>query len=135
MYNKNALVALLPILYVIVKEILNTRNKFCSYRMAISFAPPTMRRILFIITILFLTSALMTQGIFAYKLNAVQTLIAEEETKDDKPHKKDLKDIYFSSTHSANQFSSYNRRLSSCFNNLKFSKGYINKPFTPPDFS
>jgi hypothetical protein len=60
-----------------------------------------MSRLTIAILLLFSSVAVIVQGVLAYELNMVQTLIAEEEPHDDKPSdkngKNDTKAKYFSS--------------------------------------
>ncbi|HVK97338.1 MAG TPA: hypothetical protein VM368_05940 [Flavisolibacter sp.] len=98
-----------------------------------------MTRVVLIIAVIFMTGALLTQSIYAFKLNATQTLVAEEEPHEEKPTSKnsktDLKDKYCSSL----RFSS--AKLNTLLNHISssgyilVSKGYADKPYTPPDNS
>jgi hypothetical protein len=78
----------------------------------------------------------LAHGYLAFKLNATQTLLAEEETHEEKPVAKmklDLKDHYIS-------FSSFHRHVTDDLLKLShhhylifLSKGYVGTPFLPPD--
>jgi hypothetical protein len=87
--------------------------------------------------LLFSTCAVIVQGVLAYELNMVQSLVAEEETHDDKPSDKgsklDSKIKYFS-TYSLHAHLT-NDKLHNCtfLINLRFSKGFASIPYIPPD--
>lgn len=78
----------------------------------------------------------LAHGYLAFKLNATQTLLAEEETHDEKPvtkAKADPKDQYYSSfsfhQHNTNDLLKAAHRHYLIF----LSKGYAGTPFMPPD--
>lgn len=78
----------------------------------------------------------LAHGYLAFKLNATQTLVAEEETHDEKPQTKakaDLKDQHLSSAwfhqHSTDDLLKCAHRHYLIF----LSKGYAGTPFMPPD--
>ena len=78
----------------------------------------------------------LAHGYLAFKLNATQTLLAEEETHDEKPTakaKNDLKHNYFSSI-SFHQHSTADmlKAAQQCYL-IFLSKGYAGTPFLPPD--
>jgi hypothetical protein len=95
-----------------------------------------MARILMTIMIIFMAVGPLAHGYLAFKLNATQTLLAEEETHDEKPTakaKSDLKHNYFSSI-SFHQHSTADMLKASHQRYLIFlSKGYVGTPFLPPD--
>ncbi len=78
----------------------------------------------------------LAHGYFAFKFNLTQSLVAEEETHDEKPTakaKQDLKHTYFSSI-SFHQHSTADLLKASRQRYLIFlSKGYVGTPFLPPD--
>lgn len=97
-----------------------------------------MKRILLAITIIFLTSALMTQGIFAYTNNAVQTLIAEEETHDDKPLQKQIKKDWkenYTSDYRLSMLSLIKKGIFAERHVFRCCKGFALIPYTPPDIA
>ena len=96
-----------------------------------------MSKLLLAILLVFSTCAVVAHGILAYQYNVTQSLVAEEEGKDDKPAGKDAKDygkekITFSSS-LYNLFIS-NKLHQSLLNSLiKCSKGFFDKPYNPPE--
>lgn len=95
-----------------------------------------MARLLLKIMIVFMAVGPLAHGYLAFKLNATQTLLAEEETHEEKPVAKmkiDFKDQYFS-------FASFHQHLTEDLLKLShrhylifLSKGYAGTPFLPPD--
>src|SRR5690349_8770927 len=95
-----------------------------------------MARILMTIMIIFMAVGPLAHGYLAFKLNATQTLLAEEETHDEKPVTKmklDSKDHYHC-------FASFHKHLTD--DRLKtsqrhflivLSKGFAVTPYLPPD--
>lgn len=81
---------------------------------------------------------MMTQGIFVYKMNNLQSLVAEEETHDDVPQKKVKVSDKQSFSSDIPVFSSSIFFHSTSIPHepfFKFCKGFAVKPYTPPDFS
>ena len=78
----------------------------------------------------------LAHGYLAFKLNATQTLVAEEETHDEKPQTKakvDSKDQYFSSI-SFHSHNTADQLKEAARHYLIFlSKGYAGTPLRPPE--
>ena len=99
----------------------------------------SMNKLLFVILIFISTCAVVAHPILAYQYSAIQTLIAEEENHEEKPGGKEAKDF----SKDKLSFTSYlyrhaltSKLLSSIFNSpIKYSKGFFDKPYNPPDFS
>lgn len=96
-----------------------------------------MSRTLVAILLLFGMCAVVAQGVLAYKLNAVQTLVAEEETHDSKPPGKagkfDDKENYVYSLSLHQHSVSDQLNNSSAANDLRYFKGFAHPPYLPPD--
>ncbi|HEX6914741.1 MAG TPA: hypothetical protein VF145_05845 [Chitinophagaceae bacterium] len=95
-----------------------------------------MARIFMTIMICFMAVGPLAHGYLAFKLNALQTLVAEEETHEEKSQgkaKNDLKDQYLSSfsfhQHITDDLlrSAYGHYL------IVLSKGYAGTPLMPPE--
>ena len=92
----------------------------------------------FILAILLVIStfAVVAHGILVYHLNAVETLIAEEESSDNKTVGKEGKDD--SKEHIPLSFDFYKNlhllklNQSALDNYFTYSKGFYNKPYNPP---
>lgn len=86
------------------------------------------------IMIIFMAVGPLAHGYLAFKLNATQTLVAEEETHDEKPKtKSDIKQDFFSSMW-FHQHSTADGLKSSHHRYLIFlSKGYAGIPIRPPE--
>jgi hypothetical protein len=93
-----------------------------------------MTKLLLAISIVFMSCTLMVHSIFVYQYNAVQTIVAEEEPHEDKPNKKifDNKDKSLLSLKLSLVSSLYASLLSSN-ESLKLPKGFVEKPYLPPD--
>jgi hypothetical protein len=85
------------------------------------------------------TCAVMTQGILAYELNSVQSIIAEEEALDSHTPNKDIKpefkDKYFfgystQATSAPRLYQSF-----SSLNDLRYIKGFLSHPYMPPELN
>jgi hypothetical protein len=96
-----------------------------------------MSRTLVAILLLFAMCTVVAQGVLAYKLNAVQTLVAEEETHDSKPLGKagkiDDKESYFYSLSLHQRSVSDQLNNASAANDLRYFKGFAQTPYLPPD--
>lgn len=78
----------------------------------------------------------LAHGYLAFKLNATQTLLAEEETHEEKPIAKmklDFKDLYHSFAFLHQQETDDLLKLSHRHYLIFLSKGYAGTPFMPPD--
>lgn len=96
-----------------------------------------MSRITIAILLLFSSFAVIVQGVLAYELNIVQSLVAEEEQHDDKPSdksgKNDSKEKYHSSYSLHAHLTSDKLHNCTWLNDLRYFKGFADKPFMPPD--
>jgi hypothetical protein len=93
-----------------------------------------MIKFLLALSIVFMSTITMVHSIFVYQYNAVQTLVAEEEPHEDKPNKKvfDNKDKSLLSL-KLSLVSSLYASLLSLNESLKLPKGFVEKPYLPPD--
>ena len=86
-----------------------------------------------------MSCALVAHGVLAYQLCAVQTLLPEEESHQEKgndtPVKSDSKDKLFSNHSILNQMEERLTTLSLARVHLMISKGFADKPYTPPDLA
>ncbi|MCE3281463.1 MAG: hypothetical protein K0Q66_200 [Chitinophagaceae bacterium] len=95
-----------------------------------------MARMLMTIMIIFMAVGPLAHGYLAFKLNATQTLVAEEETHDEKPQGKvkgDPKDQYFSCIVFHSHSTSDLLKASHQHYLIFLSKGYAGTPFMPPE--
>jgi|GEM_PF-2306020 len=108
------------------------------YKLQQLFLCPMSRTIIAIL-LLISSCAVIMQGVLAYELNMTQSLIAEEETHDDKPadkgSKSDSKEKYHSTAslhaHSVND----KLHNASVLNDLRYFTGFTLKPYMPPDLA
>jgi hypothetical protein len=94
-----------------------------------------MRKVFLYIMVVFMSCAPIVHGVLAYHFNAVQTLLPEEETKEDishKPFKTDIKESF--SLHGALHFDLEGSLISKALaqNNYHYPKGFPLKPYLPP---
>ena len=78
----------------------------------------------------------LAHGYLAFKLNAIQTLVAEEETHDDKPQgkqKADIKDKYYSSFIFHQHITADLLKAAHLHYLIVLSKGYAGTPLMPPE--
>ena|SRR5688572_12346661 len=98
-----------------------------------------MNKLLFVILIFLTTCAVVAHPILAYQFSAVQNIIPEEEKHEDKPTAKDAKDFgkdKITFTSDLYKYALTSELLAAVFNGpIKFSKGFFDKPYNPPDFS
>ena len=96
-----------------------------------------MSKITIAILLLFTSVAVIVQGVLAYELNMVQTLIAEGEPHDDKSSdkgsKNDGKEKYVSSYSLHAHFVSDQLHNSTFVIGLRYSKGFAQIPYMPPE--
>ena len=80
---------------------------------------------------------MIVQGVLAYELNMVQSLVAEEEPHDDKPSDKAgktvSKDKYLSIYSLHAHLTSDKLHNCTFLINLRYSKGFASIPYIPPD--
>lgn len=80
----------------------------------------------------------LVHGYLAFKLNAFQMLVAEEEAHDEKPQSKaksDLKDYYLSSTSFYQQAIAGRLKAAHLHYLIVLSKGYAGTPLMPPEMT
>lgn len=78
----------------------------------------------------------LAHGYLAFKLNALQTLVAEEETHDEKPQgkgKAEIKPQYLSYIQFHTCASLEQLKQSHHFLQVMLSKGYAGTPYMPPE--
>ena len=96
-----------------------------------------MSRITIAILLLLSSCAVIVQGVLAYETNLVQTLVAEEETHDDKPADKGSKSVSkekYLSLHVLHAHLTSDKLHNSTFlTDLRYSKGFAQKPYMPPE--
>ena len=89
------------------------------------------------ILLLFSSFAVIVQGVLAYELNMVQSLIAEEEPHEekssDKGSKNDSKEKYLSCYSFHAHLVSDKLHNSTFIISLRYSKGFALQPYMPPE--
>lgn len=86
------------------------------------------------IMIIFMAVGPLAHGYLAFKLNVTQTLVAEEETHDEKPKTKaDVKQDFYSQLSYHQQSASEGLKASHHRYLIFLSKGYAGTLFMPPE--
>jgi len=95
-----------------------------------------MARVLLCLVILFMATGPIAHGYLAYKYNALQSLLPEEETHDEKPQGKEkfeIKDQYLHPVISYQPTLFENLLTTQIRQPLLLSEGYVGIPLMPPE--
>jgi hypothetical protein len=95
-----------------------------------------MARVILAIMVLFMAVGPIAHGYLAYKYNALQSLLPEEETHDEKPQSKAkqyCKDPFLHPLALDTGFTSCNSTTTHLDQLIILSKGYAGIPLMPPD--
>ena len=96
-----------------------------------------MSRFLLAILLLIISFSFLAQNVFIIKYNTEQTVLAEEEAKSEKETENskldNVKDKIFHSYSNNEQGNYQATALPATFEYLNISKGFTDKPYTPPD--
>lgn len=95
-----------------------------------------MLRIIIAIWLLFSAAAVVAHGILAYKVNAGQSIAAEEKA-DDQPAEKDLKSVPDDKIFASQLLHDYHVSVQLLpvvvHNDLRYSRGFARQLYMPPD--
>ena len=97
-----------------------------------------MSKLLLAILLLIVSLSFVAENIFIFKYNIEQTILSEEEAKSEKESESKLdsvKDKIFSSHLTNEQYNAQAAAVPVSFEYLDISKGFTDKPYTPPELS